>query len=332
MILTEQELTAQRRTAGELIATGRRLTRAHHDIVTGCADFADGVVWAADGSPSASHWLAERLDVCPVTVRSWIAVGRALRAIGATADAFKNGGLSYTKVRVLARIATPDNEQELLEIAREVPAAKIGQAVHAWSLKNEDHPTIDKRHRASRSMRSRNEGEGTVLASLRLTPLAFGIVDRAVEAQVMRRKMEREPEGHWPSLSQQRADAFVELLTANAQHRFEVVIHLDETGCYFPDGTRLTDSAVAALLDQASLRAIVHDLEGKPVNATRARRKPTVRQKKVASATQPTCSRCGTTDLLIKHHTVPHRTSQRTSTEELETFCAPCHREHHDLR
>ncbi|MCB0991585.1 MAG: DUF222 domain-containing protein [Acidimicrobiales bacterium] len=329
MILTEQQLAAQRDTANRLVETGRKFAIAHYEIVVGCAEFADGVVWIADGATSAAAWLAERFDVEVCTVRSWISVGRALRGLDATAVAFKTGELSFTKARVLCRLATADNEAELLDIARKVRADRIGQALHAWSLKHEPHTNIDNRHRRARSLRSRTEPEGTIATSLRLPPLHAGVLDRAVEAQVMRRKLEREADGTWPTLAQQRADALVELLTANANHRFEILIHVDHEGCRFPDGTPLTDSAVTGLLDQATIRLIIHDTNNRPVNASDARRKPTIRQKRTIQTQQPTCTRCGTTQLPNLHHTTPHAQSKRTTTGQLEHLCAPCHRAEH---
>ena len=101
-IYTTQELDVCRREADQLIETGRRITQAHYQLVTSCADFADGPVWIADGQPSAAHWLAPRLDVCNATVRDWIRIGRALRVLDATAVAFKGGQL------LGGRLAAPD--------------------------------------------------------------------------------------------------------------------------------------------------------------------------------------------------------------------------------
>ena len=328
-IYTTQELDVCRREADLLIETGRRITQAHYQLVTSCADFADGPVWIADGEPSAAHWLAPRLDACASTVRDWIGVGRALRVLHASAAAFQTGELSYSKVRALVSIATPANETELLAIARTTPAADIAKAFARWSQQHEDHTVIDSRHRRSRAMRTRTEPDGTVSISLRLPPLQAGIVERAVEAQVMRRTMQREPDGTWPTLAQQRADALTELVTSNANHRFEVLIHVDHTGCRFPDGTPLTDTTVTGLLDQAAVRLIVHDTNGRPVNASDARRRPTIRQKRTTQTSQPACTQCGTTHLPNLHHTTPHAQTGHTRTDQLQTLCTPCHRKHH---
>lgn len=328
-VVTEKELRRKRLEAAELVNAGRQITQAHYRLVVSCAAFADGPVWIADGEPSAAHWLAPRLDACRSTVRDWIRVGRALRDLRASAASFEKGEISYSKSRALVSLATRENEAELLEIAKSTPAADIGAAFARWSMRNEDQGIIDKRHRRARALRGRIEPDGSGVTTLRLPPLEHQVVTRAIEAQAMRTKLKPEADGSWPSLAQQRADALCELITSNARHRFEVLIHVDQNGCRFPDGTPLTESAVASVLDQASIRLIVHDLDGKPVNASDGRRRPTIRQKRTVTSHQAECSRCGRTDLPVLHHTVEHQHSGRTVTHELEPLCAPCHRLHH---
>jgi hypothetical protein len=311
-----------------LVDTGRRWARTHHDLVIGAAVFADGDVWIADGARSAAHWLADRLDIEACTVRDWIRVGRALRELHASAAAYERGELSYAKVRALVSVATASNETELLDIARRVPAAQFGRALAAWSLKNEEHDVIERRQVSQRSWKTRVEPDGMVVTTIRQPPLQAAQLAAAVEAEVMRTRPTREADGGWPSMAQQRCDAFNRIHSGRSVGRFELIVHVDHEGNRLPDGTPLTDHAVASLLDRASIRLLIHDAEHHPINATKARR-PTVRQQRVAHATTPTCVNCGTSDLPNLHHTTPFATSNRTHTGELELLCAPCHRTHH---
>ncbi len=326
---TTTDLAAQRHSADALIDTGRRWARTHHDLVIGSAVFADGDVWIADGARSAAHWLAERLDVEACTVRDWIRVGRALRELHASAAAYAKGELSYAKVRALVSVATTASEAELLDIARRVPAAYFGKALAAWSHANEDHDIIERRQIAQRSWKNRVEPDGMVVTTIRQPPLDAAKLAAAVEAEVMRTRPAREPDGGWPSMAQQRCDAFDRIHTGRSSGRFELIVHVDHDGNRLPDGTPLTDHAVTSLLDRASIRLLIHDAEHKPISATRATRRPTVRQKRVAHTASPTCANCGSSDLPNLHHTTPFATSRRTHTGELEQLCAPCHRAHH---
>ena len=56
---------------------------------------------------------------------------RALRSLPLTAAAFERGELSYSKVRVLTRVATTDGEGDLVDLARTSTAAQLDKIVRA---------------------------------------------------------------------------------------------------------------------------------------------------------------------------------------------------------
>ena len=134
-----------------------------------------------------------------------------------------------------------------------------------------------------------------------------------------------------PSLAQQRADAFVLLfLGKNIELTTEAVIHVRSDGTTFDDGTPVTDSAVCQRLDESFIRMLLHDMEGKPIDATNRRRHPTTRQKRVVlEAHNHECVDCQSPDLLELDHNPPYEQTQHTVTTELELRCAPCHRARH---
>src|SRR5687767_7122852 len=74
--------------------------------------------WAEQGAASCAHWLSWRIGVDLPTAREKVRVARALGALPAIDEALGRGELSYAKVRALTRVATADNEQRLLELAR----------------------------------------------------------------------------------------------------------------------------------------------------------------------------------------------------------------------
>ena len=89
------------------------------------ANFADSGEWMATGALSAAHWIAGIADIEVCTAREWIRVGRRLRVLPLIAELFEADELSYSKVRTLSRIATPENEQQLAAIAAGVPAGAL---------------------------------------------------------------------------------------------------------------------------------------------------------------------------------------------------------------
>ena len=74
-----------------LLVTIRRLSRDQRQVVQVAAEFADSDEWAAAGSPTAAHWIAQEADIEVSTAREWIRVGRCLRDLPASAAAFAQG-------------------------------------------------------------------------------------------------------------------------------------------------------------------------------------------------------------------------------------------------
>lgn len=134
-----------------------------------------------------------------------------------------------------------------------------------------------------------------------------------------------------PSLAQQQADAFVLMfLDTNINIATEVVVHVRADGITFDDGTPLTESAVCQQLDESFIRAMIHDSQRSPIDATNRRRHPTTRQKRVAmEAHNHECVDCQSTELLELDHNPPYEQTRHTVSTELEPRCAPCHRARH---
>jgi hypothetical protein len=59
------------------------------------------------------------------TAREHVRVARALRDLPVLRAGFGAGRLSYAEIRALTRIATPDTEQDLAEIAGPMTASQL---------------------------------------------------------------------------------------------------------------------------------------------------------------------------------------------------------------
>src|SRR5262245_22388455 len=71
-----------------------------------------------NGFPSCAAWLTWRVGLAPGAAREHVRVARALGALPLLAGALARGELSYSKVRELTRVATPDTEEQLLGVGR----------------------------------------------------------------------------------------------------------------------------------------------------------------------------------------------------------------------
>jgi len=334
----------------DLVATWANSQQA---LVRLAADFADGNEWAASGVPSPAHWIASVADIEVSTAREWIRVGRSLRKLHATADAFADGRLSYSKVRALTRVASPETEAELLELAGGVPAGLLGRTLAAWAVRNASGDELESRHQEQRSVRWWVEPDGMVTFSLRLPPVTASLLIAWLTAWVMNNRPTSadRPSPHEaqpgpqtstdetqsidapadasPTVAQQHADALAALLDDRVEAETEVIIHVRGDGCTLDDGTPLGDSAVASKLPGSMIRALVHDAERRPINASKRQRHPTSRQRRVVKERDRNCIDCGRTDLLEFDHNPPFDQSNQTVVDELELRCAPCHRARH---
>ncbi|MEZ5380247.1 MAG: DUF222 domain-containing protein [Microthrixaceae bacterium] len=326
-----------------LVEVGWRASDDHHEVVRLAAEFAGTDLWKLAGASSAAQWISEHLDIALRTAREWIAVGKALAELPLLDAALGSRQLSYAKVRILVRAVTAESEAELIALAGSVPAGQLGKAVAAWSCRHEPDHEREVRHRAARGLSWRIEPDGLTTGTLRLPSALAGAVRAVIDAQVMRAEQRADqaevadgagapdvPGASRPSLAQQRVDALVEVLCGGGGGvSAEVVLHVRGDGVSLDDGTPVSDSAVLQALPEGFLRALIHDADGRPVNASGRRRHPTARQRRVVKERDRCCVDCGSDDLLEFDHVPDYRVSGRTVTDELVLRCAACHRARH---
>src|SRR4051795_7512073 len=88
--------------------------------------------WHGVGIRSCAHWLSWQCGLAPGPAREHVRVARALPALPAIRAAFAAGRLSYSKVRALTRVAAPDSEQALLDLAGVCTAAQLDRVAREW--------------------------------------------------------------------------------------------------------------------------------------------------------------------------------------------------------
>ena len=80
---------------------------------------------------TTAEWLAWRCGLTPRTAREHVRVALRLVELPCIRAAFAVGELSYAKVRALTRIAEPESEEELLELARHLTAAQLDRTTNS---------------------------------------------------------------------------------------------------------------------------------------------------------------------------------------------------------
>ena len=135
-------------TTSELIAEVHRLLRiergAERLVCRYLADLVDGV-WRRQAlafQPCVDELEAARCQfgLGPREARERVRIGRALRQLPAIERALVDGELSYSRVREITRVATPDSEAEWIEQARQLDMRTLERRVAQTQASAESAP------------------------------------------------------------------------------------------------------------------------------------------------------------------------------------------------
>jgi hypothetical protein len=207
----------------------------------------------------------------------------------------RRGELSYSKVRALTRVATPENEEELLIFAQAGTACHVEKLVRAWRRVDrcEEIEEAEKRHQ-HRYARVYTDEDGMVVLRARLEPEVGAVVLRALEAaaDVLYRETEKGEEAGEKEISgeQKRADA-LGLVAESALaggldngtrgDRYQVVVHVDAEALedrngqgqsVLEDGIRVSAETSRRLACDAAKVVMTHDADGSVLDVGRKSR------------------------------------------------------------
>jgi hypothetical protein len=224
--------------------------------------------WAEDGSGSCAEWLAWRCALTPRAAREQVRVARRLPGLPLIHTAFSRGELSYAKVRALTRVATPESEAELLELARALTAAQLERTVRAYRrVSTKDARELQEAAHLSVFWND----DGSLEIHGRLAPEDGALLLRALDATRdslwNRARGSAEPR---PARQASNAEALVAVAEAAlaspdgnrpAGERYQVVVHADEAalahdgegGCELDDGSALAAETARRLACDASV-------------------------------------------------------------------------------
>lgn len=106
-----------------------RLTAEHALFLAMILEFDCRNGWASQGVLSCAHWLNWKCGISVYTAREWLRVARKLENLPKLRTAFARGEVSYSKVRALTRIGTPEMDERLLVLALSATATHVERVV-----------------------------------------------------------------------------------------------------------------------------------------------------------------------------------------------------------
>jgi Domain of unknown function (DUF222)/HNH endonuclease len=246
-----------------------------------------------NGFASCAHWLAWRVGLALGAAREHVRVARALGSLPRLRQALARGELSYSKVRALTRVATPETEERLLAVGRAGTAEHVELIVRGWRRmdRKAEAEESTRRHR-HRALHMYPDADGMVVIRGRLEPEVGAVVMHALTAAreaLYRRRTGDIPAGtpvvdgspEAPTMEQQQADALA-LVAETALHRgmdpgapgqrYQVVVHVDAAVLADADapgqsvlegGARVPAGTSQRLACDASRVVMRHDADGR---------------------------------------------------------------------
>ena len=337
----------------EIAELSARLDAATHRLLTCIRQFDEQSGWGEQGAVSCAHWLSWRIGLDLATAREKVRVARALGTLPAIDGALASGKLSYAKVRALSRVATPDNEATLLEMALYATGAQLERLCRSFRNVQmaDEGPTPE-----ARSVRRRLLPGGMVRLEIVLCPDEADLMMRAIERARQVEHSEQQPDvsaetpedssdAPWPS----RADSVVALVesylagnvaSGNGGERFQVTVHVDQDplaadgvlAATLEDGTNVSAETLRRVACDCGLVAV--NSAGESLNIGRRTRSIPPAIRRVLLLRDRGCAFSGCThDRFLHGHHVRHWLhGGETSADNLVLLCTHHHHLVHEGR
>ena len=326
-----------------------RIHAVNYQLLVLVREFDDRMGWAKWSYPNCAEWLSWRCQISLSAAREKVRTAQALRDLSEISLAFREGRLSYTKVRALTRVAAMHDECALVRYALDATAPDVEERCRQIRNVHPDSVHDARRVWEARSLSAwRNAARGTLCLRAEL-PLEVGeLVMLAIE-----RALEREEvasgvaETSSSGFLAQQADALVAMSktylgggstgsaaasTSTADHT-QVVIHVDEAA--LRGGVGRADApleTVRRLACDASLVVVAEDERGTPLSVGRKQRTVPASIRRALWARDRHCTfpGCQRTRFVDAHHVDHWVDGGETGVDNLVLLCSYHHRLLHE--
>jgi hypothetical protein len=342
------------REIGELAAHIAAATCRWLELV---AEFDRRSAHEAWGFHSCGAWVAWRCSVDPRSAREHVRVAHALEELPFVREKFSQGELSYSKVRAITRIATPEIEDELVELGRFATAAQLERLVRGYR-RAVSLESAEAAHR-DRFLSYEWDEDGSLCIRGRLTPEDGALFLKALEAgrETIRNREEADlvvPQGGSAEPAGQirvnGADALMEVAEQSlagdssprpAAERHQVIVHADlkalagkgaQTGCGLADGPSICAESARRLACDASLVPIFRGPRGALDIGRKARAIPSALRRALEARDEGRCRfpGCENRRWVDAHHIVHWARGGETKLDNLVLLCGRHHRLVHE--
>ena len=340
--------------AGEICTLAGHLNAANHRLLVLIAQFDKRNGWFEGVTQSCAHWLNWKCGIAMGAAREKVRVARALESLPKISAAMERGHISYSKVREITRVGTPQNEDYLLMIAEHGTAAHVERLVRAYRRCQEaEELSREARQQQGRSVMFRHDDDGSLILTCRLTAETGARVMKAIDVAL--RELPPPPKSGVPAgtsplrFSARRADALNLVAESFLAHgaievrgpdRHQIVVHVAEETlrtrkagcCEIEEGPSIAAETARRLACDASIIALIENDDGEPLNVGRKTRTISAPLRRVLKARDKGCRfpGCANTKWLDAHHVEHWANGGETKPSNLALLCQFHHRAVHE--
>jgi hypothetical protein len=166
-----------------------QINAANYQLLKLIARFDDCKGWSGGGTVrSCAHWLNWKCGIAMGAAREKIRVAHSLENLPLIDESFSTGEISYSKVRAMTRVATPENEDFLLMIAQHGTAGHMEQVVSKYQgvqrnmAREAQLEQAEADQRDQRELISYQDSDGMWVIHARLPAEEGSLVVKAIEA------------------------------------------------------------------------------------------------------------------------------------------------------
>lgn len=313
----------------------------------------DGL-WKLAGICSCAHWLNFKCGIGMNAARENVRVANALPELPKISESFARGELSYSKVRAMTRVATPENEDSLLNIAHHGSASHVESLCSKYRKARRLHerPAADRQYR-DRGLRYRYDDDGALILNGRFPGEQGALILKALQ-QAMERMEAEDTEAEVAaesrqSLSVRRADALSEMAESyladgpghsSSAERYQVLLHVSAETLkdsaveisHIEDGPHVSAETSRRICCDSSISPIMTDDMGEPLGIGRKSRVIPPSMRRALRARDDGCRFPGCTHrhFVDGHHIEHWADGGETSLTNLVLLCRHHHRLVHE--
>ena len=350
--------------ADEITELCSYLYAAEYQLLLKIREFDENGYWGGPGLMSCAHWLNFKCGMGMNAARERVRVARALADLPQISAAFEAGTVSYSKVRAMTRVATPENEDYLLNIARHGTAYHVETLVRKYRRvqMQRDTEAANAVH-VTRELTYCWDEDGALVIRGRLPAEQGAMILKALEMQMEKEFQDssgahvhpkgtptaktadadvstetpEEPEARSP-LAARRADALAEIaetymnsgpVANSTADRYQVIVHVSEEATCLEDGPHVSAETSRRIGCDCSMIGVKDDENAEPLSIGRRSRLIPASIRRALRLRDDGCRFPGCTrkHFVDAHHVVHWSEGGETSLDNLVQLC----REHHRL-